>query len=75
MTEHENIIFDLDQEEIIKLRERVRILETQLSWQNQISYEYWNGLYQIRCFVDIWRRKRIPKIREQLDSNEIILRF
>lgn len=75
MTENENVIFEMDQEEIKNLHERIMILESQLCWQELISYEYWNALYQIRCFVDIWKRKRIPMIRKQLDLVDITLRF
>lgn len=75
MTEYGNIIFEMDQEEIKKLHEKIAVLESRLKWQEIISYEYWNALYQIRAFVDLWKRKRIPKIREQLDTVEVNLRF
>lgn len=61
-------IFEMDQEEIKALRAENKILYTQLRWQDALTYEYWNALYQIRSFADIWRRGRITQIRKQLSK-------
>ena len=57
-------------EDVQEYREKIRILETQLDFIKELRWEYEHALFEIRCAVDI-RRKRIPLIREILDNYDI----
>ena len=65
----------MDQEEIKRLGEENKVLYCQLRWQEEISHQYWNALYQIRSFADIFRRRKLQMIRKQLSKVEVELRL